>query len=1138
MARINRPGTSGGGTDTDDTDDGSDSRDQSDSSDTSSGGSSSGVADDPREAQEQFDDRVGGGSDSTDSDSSSGGSSSGSSSGSSDTTSGSDDSGLADDPRQQQEQFDDRVGGGGSSGSDSSQTENTDGSSQLENDLRQQQEQFDDRVTRGSDPTTDRRDMQERFDSRIGDDAGDGGGDPTTRSEGVGIDVVDVQNRGSRMVTKAEVGQETVFLQGQLSESEIRSRFLDGAGGDRFDDDDFVITGVSQSDGELGANIEPTSQARRDAARAQAAEAFDAQFPDLDIESSDVVLDTESGQAQLAPELQATIARRRAAEEDDELDEEDIEVIFDGFDLAGLSRSDGAAASESREIESRGIGYSGVALADETAEEAARQNSGRAADEPGAVANTVGGAIQTVGNSPVGSAVSRVSEPVFGDLDDRQDGVVGAIDRFLEDIQGGFENRVTEPLEEADPDSFDARSVGLVRPFGITGEDVQGTTTQFAEFANPGSIGRDFVTVFDAGARGAAFLSRRGPEGAQIAGEVAQQGAAAAPGAIQSGVQDIRENPREAAQTGAALVATFGAGALASGATRAGASVASRGARAGARRADDVVDIARSRGGSIRERAPDVSIRRDPTSGPLDVDPMLQQQLRNVARRQDTDIDLSAGADESLARRIGRATREAEINAQLNANVAASRVRAAVPDRSSIPDTPSGPDGDLARRTGRATRRAELNALLNADVAASRVRAAVPDADSVPNPLDRGDSSLARQAGRRFESERRSLELSAAAAPSAVRSRTSEAAAQLEELVPSRPAGLSFTDSPASIARRAGRRFESERRSLALSAAAAPSAARSRVSNAGAEVLERAQTAAGAPRSALENLERPEIDLDIGLSDRSLSVPRPDRRVRDAVEAASEATLRVGPIRPGRTDLEIGDFDIDLDTFDEDAIDLDLDGSGGGAGSGPDTLDLDADVDAGGGAGGGDQIAAVRLSRQAGDDIDLDGSVRARERAAGGPAVSRVDPLAGIGAVEAGVFGPVGSGSNLGEFEQGSFGTGAVEEPLRGLGGLEGFGIEALSPDVGLDAPQANLNIATPTMSTATTTDRAMDTTGSLESPPAGTSPPSFRPPKAPSLDMPSGEPSDDDFAGGVNFEDQTFDTGVADAEEAFENLF
>ena len=849
-------------------------------------------------------------------------------------------------------------------------------------------------------------------------------------------------------------------------------------------------------------------------AEQRAVEQFDEQFPDEDIGQPDVV-ETEGG-FELRDAVAQRLGEKQAAEQ--------FEAQFDGVDIE---------QSDVRETED---GFELTEQARQRIREDRSENEVSPENDPGTVATAVGVTASTLGNSPIGSAADRVTDPLFGDT--REEGVVGEIDSFLADVERGWQNNVTAAFEgEAAGSEMNSPAPGVM----ISPQLGRDLTERTAELSNPGTAGRDIVTVADSAVRGTAFLADRGPEGAQVAKEIAIAGAQEVPDATQAAGRQIVQNPRDAALTGGALAATFGAGAVASRATRASASVAARGARAGTRRADDVVSLARSRSGSLRERAPDVSVRRDPDAGPLEVDPMLQQQLRNRVR-SGADIASDAGdADGSLARRLGSATERAQINARLNADVATSRVRDAIPDRSSLPDRPSGPDGSLARKAGRTTRSVELNALLNADAATSRVREAIPDSDSIPNTnlVSGGDESLARQAGRRYESERQSLRLTASAAPSAVRSQTADAAAQLVDLVPSRPDGLSFSDSSASLARRAGRRYESERRSLALTASAAPRAARARVSNAGDAVLSRAEDIAGRPRDALDNLERPDVDLDLGLRDGSFSVPRPDQRARDAVAAASEATVRIGPIRPGRTDVEIGDLDLDLDRFDENELDLGLGSSGGGGGRGSDAidLDLDSDVDTGGTGAGSDQIATIRTTRRGSRDVDVDGEVRARERAASGPDVGRVDPLAGISGVTAGVFGQSDVDSTLGNAGEAAFDAGAVEDPFIDAGGSD-LEFEALSPGLNLETPPTDVTTLGPTSTTTTTTDIDMETTSVAEAPPATTSPPPYRPPKVPSFDMPDGDRSDDEFTSGVEIEDDTFDTGVADADEVFENLF
>jgi len=907
----------------------------------------------------------------------------------------------------------------------------------------------------------------------------------------------------------------------------------DIASDSQYDPDDLVVTGVTEIDDGVTADAQLSVDAQREATREAAADQFDEATVLTKIDSDDIVFDGE--QPELSAEARARIARNRGAASSNEIDTADVDVTFDeGGEVAEVSVEDSGSEDNSADINAGDIRFDErVARADQERQQ--EQEPAEPSNEPGAVATAVGNVLQEIDQSPAGTAIDRGSDVLFGDLNDRQDGVVGEIDTFLKGIEDAYETNITEPAEETDAAFFDRLTAGGAASFGVSGETLQDTTVKFAQFSNPGAIGRDLTSLAESGAQAGEFLLDRGPEGVQLAGEIVSEGASSAPGAARGAAEEVAENPRDAATTAAALTATLGAGAAASGVARGGASLAARGARAGARRTDDVVNIARRQSGSLRERAPDVSVRRDADAPALEVDPMLQQQIRNIARRKSNDPGLDSGTSGSLPERIGRFTRQAEINARLNADAATSRVRDAVPTRSSVGGvTPDA--GELARQAGRTTRRAEINAVLNADAATSAVRAAVPDSDSISTlrSLDTGDGSLARRAGRRFESERQSLRLSASAAPSAIRSRASDAVPGLNDVVPSRPGSLSFSDSEASLARRAGRRFESERRSLAISAAATPAAVRSRTADAAEGVINRAESAAAAPRNVIP--ERPSADeFQDTLSSAvpgvpsASSIPRPDQRAASALAGITDTTVRIGPIRPGRTDVKVGDFDLEFDDFD-DGVDFGLDDvSGGGAsGSGRDALDLDADIDTGGRGSGSGQLSTLRGSRRSGSgtDIDIDADARRRANSGTGLNVNSRDFLAGIGVAGATVFPETGIASDTDPVDEPTVDTGAVEGSSLNVGGTTD-----LNFDIGL-------NVGTPTAD-MTTTDTTVptDTTSPSETTTPGRPSRMSRPPKTPDFGLDDNDPLDDIFNKEFAVEDSTFDTGVADPDDVLDGL-
>jgi hypothetical protein len=685
-------------------------------------------------------------------------------------------------------------------------------------------------------------------------------------------------------------------------------------------------TAVTVEDGEIGVTFSASAQERQ--RRSRAAERFDQQFPSIDISTEDIQ-PTDDGRYTVDENVATQIANTRRQ--------------F-GDELGGDA-----------------VGVTGGSVEQQT-----DQRRQQPENEPGALSTIVGSAGEAVDDSPAGEALDEGRRFLFGDYNNRQDGLAGRIDQTLANVETAYRENLTNRIGSADRDIADAQSYGSVRPFGITGEDAQETTVQFTQFLNPGTLGRDIITLAESGARTAELVEERGPEGAQILQERAVGTARGAPGAARDLAETVAENPREAARTTAALTATFGAGAVASRAVRTGASAASRGTRAAASGAGDVASSAGRRAARFRDRAPDVTVRQDADAPAIEVDPLLRQQARNVARGDADLLSTPSISSSSLSSRIGRTIERTRASARQNADSVTSAVRDRTPSRDILPSRGSDSDASLARRAGRATRSAELNARLNADIATSAARDALPDRSTLSgrDVLSGSDGSLARQAGRATRLAELRTQL-----------RAQSALAQARQAAPSRPSGLGFSDSETSLARRAGRRFETERQSLQLAASAAPSAARER--------------AVGAVESAAESargsIPRVNTDRSFDLSAPSFSAPRPDRRVRSAVSGITDTTIRIGPARPGRTDVRVGDLELDFDRFDDD-VDLDLRSGAGGR------TDFDADVDAGRGSGSG-QLTQLRASRRSETDVDLDARVRSRARSRSGPDTESRDGL-------------------------------------------------------------------------------------------------------------------------------------------------
>jgi hypothetical protein len=203
--------------------------------------------------------------------------------------------------------------------------------------------------------------------------------------------------------------------------------------------------------------------------------------------------------------------------------------------------------------------------------------------------------------------------------------------------------------------------------------------------------------------------------------------------AAREGAEYAAENPRDVGRTALAGVAISAAGGAAVRGTSTAARLGSTATRGS--RVDVDVDgdgVVADSGGPLgrvvetaRERTPSVRVRRDPDAPTLQFDPELQRQIR------DTITPDVSGA----ARRAGRRTRVAEINAQLQAGEAVARSRqvvGGVSERVRGVETPEVRLDDVTEGARTAARRVEEEADIRASNTISRTR------ERVERTVDRG----------------------------------------------------------------------------------------------------------------------------------------------------------------------------------------------------------------------------------------------------------------------------------------------------------------------------------------------------------------------------------------------------------------
>ncbi|QKG91697.1 hypothetical protein HPS36_02110 [Halorubrum salinarum] len=224
-----------------------------------------------------------------------------------------------------------------------------------------------------------------------------------------------------------------------------------------------------------------------------------------------------------------------------------------------------------------------------------RSGSGTASTDtstsPGALATVTGTAASTLANNPVGNAIGRGADALFG-TDSPDSGVLGGVADRLDTEAEDINNTFADQIRESDPSRTQAVAPGVGGlSAAANSEFIRGSAATATELANPAAAGRDLINLGSAGAQVADFVADEGPEGAQVVLDAAEAGARAAPGAVVDVAQAARDNPQEAAEVGTAVVATGVAG----GAGFRGVRGAASGARQLTRRLDaDLAEFRRA----------------------------------------------------------------------------------------------------------------------------------------------------------------------------------------------------------------------------------------------------------------------------------------------------------------------------------------------------------------------------------------------------------------------------------------------------------------------------------------------------------------------------------------------------------------
>ena len=352
------------------------------------------------------------------------------------------------------------------------------------------------------------------------------------------------------------------------------------------------------------------------------------------------------------------------------------------------------------------------------------------AQDPGRVAAAIGAGLERAGDTPFGRTLGAGVDGLFGD-DFGDSGALEPLEARLDTAADAFDEALVDPIRDADPGAADPESAGLVRPFGVDGEFVQETAAQSAEFANVPAFASGALTATEAVGRAGQQTVATGPEALDFAADVTVEGARAAPGAAVAAGEFVQENPRDVAATGAALTATLGAGVA-----------ASRGARAAARRTRDVdVDVIASRdlddlSVGLPDRRPEINVRRDPDAGFLEVDPVLQQQIREAGP------SVSRPSVSGSGTQIGTRARDIAQRTEIETRALGARLderispggRSFLDDVDSartqdvfVGDTGTGIATDVPEQLGRRFEAAQIRGRLEARAAAARLESRADD---------------------------------------------------------------------------------------------------------------------------------------------------------------------------------------------------------------------------------------------------------------------------------------------------------------------------------------------------------------------------------------------------------------------------
>jgi hypothetical protein len=741
------------------------------------------------------------------------------------------------------------------------------------------------------------------------------------------------------------------------------------------------------------------------------------------------------------------------------------------------------------------------------------------ASDPNAVAQVIGSAVGTVADSPVGEGIGSAADAVF----EGENSPAETIEQTFDPAARYWERQITDQIAASDPPESNVAptTIGDAADSAL----VRDSAEQASRFANLPAFGRDLARAGQGANQAGEFLVENEDEAVQLVFDAAERAPGAAAEAAQTAADNPRETARSVAVTGGALAATAGVGGLASAGLRSGTRAASRRAAQSASRVDDALGV-RSGGGTarrrlrdVRERAPDVTTRRDPDAPRVEIDPLLQQQIRDavqnppsvsgaISRRASTpdfDTPSASGVREGLEDRAGSvretASRASDVSERIGRRIQEARTRTAlraeVARESGIRGLVGADSAEsVARRAGRGLERARIRGRLQARETSAAVREGI--GATRPSGLPTGLGSRVSGASERVADLSENIG-------------GSISDPDVSELLPSTLAGGSVPSvDAASVARRAGRQFERAR-------------IRGRL---------RAREGAAATQETLESAT--DIgDLDIGLSAGSGDLGGSlRRRVDSATGFLSEGTIRIGPARPrrSRTTLDADDIELEPGAFPDDA---ELPGGSGGG-----NIDFDADIDAGRGSGGG-QIGALRTRRRGRTDT-FEESRQVRRNRRGG---SRRDSFAFGGALAT-----MGGVSALTGFDESELGTPQSDLPVvsdisLGLTGFSstmmGTGDEITSSETGINEILAPTTGSGFDYGQSTGSSTFLDSASSSGSSTVTTSPPTT--PSDPPLKTPDipEDPNDEDPFEGLEFDvdDQVFDTGVADPDEVLDRI-